>query len=71
MKITTLRVPDDLHKHIRHQALDENVSMKAYILQALETKMKTETETKTKTETETEINWRGYILTGHKEGGIA
>jgi hypothetical protein len=53
MKITTLRVPDDLHKHIRRQALDENASMNSYILQAL--------ETKTKTETETEINSKGDI----------
>jgi len=57
MKITTLRVPDDLHKQIRHQALDENASMNSYILQALETK----TKTKTKTETETEINSKGDI----------
>ena len=38
MKITTLRMPDALHKQIRRQALDENASMNAYILQALETK---------------------------------
>jgi len=47
MKITTLRVPDDLHKQIRHQALDENVSMNTCILQAIETK--------------TEITSKGYI----------
>ena len=37
MKITTLRMPDALHKRIRCQALDENTSMNTYILQALET----------------------------------
>ena len=47
MKITTLRMPDALHKQIRRQALDENASMNTYILQALETK--------------TEITSRGYI----------
>ena len=47
MKITTLRMPDALHKQIRRQALDENASMNAYILQALETK--------------TEITSKGYI----------
>ena len=51
MKITTLRMPDALHKQIRRQALDENASMNTYILQALETK----------TETETEITSEGYI----------
>jgi len=35
MKITTLRVPDALHKHIRRKALDENVSMNTCILQAI------------------------------------
>jgi len=49
MKITTLRMPDALHKQIRRQALDENASMNTYILQALETK------------TETEITSKGYI----------
>ena len=47
MKITTLRMPDALHKRIRRQALDENASMNTYILQALETK--------------TEITSKGYI----------
>ena len=47
MKITTLRMPDALHKQIRRQALDENASMNTYILQALETK--------------TEITSKGYI----------
>ncbi len=47
MKITTLRVPDALHKHIRRKALDENVSMNTCILQAIETK--------------TEITSKGYI----------
>jgi len=59
MKMTTLRLPDDMHKQIRHQALDENTSMNRYILQALETKTKTKTETET--ETETEINSKGDI----------
>ena len=47
MKITTLRMPDALHKQIRRQALDENASMNTYILQALETK--------------TEITSKGHI----------
>jgi len=47
MKITTLRIPDGLHKRIRRRALDENASMNTYILQALETK--------------TEITSKGYI----------
>jgi len=42
MKIATVRMADALHKHIRRQALEENVSMNTYILQALETKTKTE-----------------------------
>jgi len=40
MKIATVRMADALHKHIRRQALEENVSMNTYILQALETKTK-------------------------------
>jgi len=39
MKITTLRMPDALHKQIRHKALDENASMNTYILNALETEI--------------------------------
>ena len=46
MKITTLRMPDALHKQIRRQALDENASMNTYILQALETKTKTKITSK-------------------------
>ena len=47
MKITTLRMPDAMHKRIRRRALDENASMNTYILQAIETK--------------TEITSKGYI----------
>ena len=53
MKITTLRMPDALHKQIRRQALDENASMNTYILQALET----------------EITSKGYICTMCYEKG--
>lgn len=35
MKTTTIRLPDALHKTIRQQALEENISMNAWIEQVL------------------------------------
>jgi len=36
MKTTTIRLPDDLHKQIRRQALENDEAMNTWILRALE-----------------------------------
>jgi predicted transcriptional regulator len=40
MQVTTIELPEDLHREVKHQAIDENVSFKALVQKALEQYMK-------------------------------